>query len=238
MYQAAIVEDEKPVSEYIRTLLVSSFNKQQLTVAFDLFDNGSALLKMLESHYHYDVIFLDIEMPELDGISVCRQIRSLCPDVLVVFISNKEELVFSTFEVQPFRFIRKSQIESMADSLTLALKNELLSRNRQMIQIIEPLSNDIFSFDVGTIQYVEAQGRKCEIVTAENRTSVACRFKDLETQLLPYRFIKIHRSYLVNAASIFHIQKSTVVLNDNTELPISRGKQEEVKQLFMKYTMS
>ena len=238
MYQAAIVEDEKPVSEYIRTLLANSFKKQQLPVAFDLFDNGSAFLKMLASHYHYDMIFLDIEMPAMDGISVCKQIRSLCPDVLVVFISNKEELVFSTFEVQPFRFVRKTQFEFMADSLTLALKNELLSRNRQMIRIIEPLSNDIFSFDVGKIQYVEAQGRKCDVITTENRTTVACRFMDLEKLLLPYGFIKIHRSYLVNSASIFHIQKNSVVLNDHTELPISRGKQEEVKQLFLKYTMS
>ncbi len=237
MYQAAIVEDEKPISEYIRTLLANSFSKHQISVAFDLFDNGPAFLRMLSSHYHYDMIFLDIEMPGMDGISVCRQIRSLYPDVLVIFISNKEELVFSTFEVKPFRFVRKSQFESMANSLTLALKEELLSRNRQIIRIIEPLSNDIFSFDVAKIQYVEAQGRRCDIVTPDNRTSVACRFMDLEKLLLPYRFIKIHRSYLVNSASIFHIQKSTVILTDHTELPISRGKQEEVKQLFMMYSM-
>ena len=176
-------------------------------------------------------------MPEMDGISVCRQIRSLYPDSLVVFISNKEELVFSTFEVQPFRFVRKSQFEYMADSLTLAIKKELMNRNRQMIRIIEPLSNDIFSFDVGKIQYVEAQGRKCDIVTTENRTTVACKFMDLEKLLLQYQFIKIHRSYLVNSACIFHIQKSSVILNDYTELPISRGKQEEVKELFIKFRL-
>ena len=238
MYQAAIVEDEKPVSEYVRTLLVKHFQAQQLAVAFDSFDSGTAFLNMLKAHYHYDMIFLDIEMPGIDGISVCRKIRMLYPDALVVFISNKEELVFSTFEVQPFRFIRKSQFEYMAPSLVSSLKMELLNRNRQIIRIIEPLSNDIFSFDVNLIQYVEAQGRKCDIVTAENRTSVTSKFMDLNKLLLPYRFIKVHRSYLVNPACIFHVQRTCVVLNDGTELPISRGKAEEVKQLFLEYSMS
>ena len=237
MYQAAIVEDEHSIAEYIKTMLTNSFEKQKISVAYDIFDSGSAVLKMLESHYHYDMIFLDIEMPGLDGITVCRRIKYIFPDALVVFISNKDELVFSAIEVQPFRFIRKSQLEFMAESLTSALKTELYRRNPQIIRITEPLSNDIYSFDVRKIIYVEAQGRKCDFITSENRTPVSCKFMELEKQLLPFRFIKIHRSYLVNSSSIFLIKKTCVILNDRTELPISRGKQEEVKQLFLKYNM-
>ena len=238
MYQAAIVEDEKPVADYIKTILSNCFQKNNLCIGFDCFPSGTPFLEMLEMHYHYDIILLDIEMPEMDGISVCRRVRSILPDALVVFISNKEELVFSTFEVQPFRFIRKSQFEHMAEPLTKALKEELFARNRQIIQITEPYSRDIFSFDVRKIQYIEAQGKKSRIVTDEDSTVVSCLLMDLEKQLQPYHFIRVHRSYLVNCSCIFHIQKSWIILNDKTEIPISRGKQEEIKQLFLQYCMS
>ncbi len=111
MFQAAIVEDEEVFLKRTRELLANTFKEKNVDVAFDFFMSGEELLPMIEQHFHYDIIFLDIEMPGMDGISVCRRIKEIAPDALVVFISNKESLVFQTFEVQPFRFIRKSELK-------------------------------------------------------------------------------------------------------------------------------
>ena len=75
MYQAAIVEDEPNILNHIKESLIDSFTKRQVPVAFDTFLSGTKFLRMFEEHYHYDVIFLDIEMPEIDGIEVCRRIQ-------------------------------------------------------------------------------------------------------------------------------------------------------------------
>lgn len=112
MIQAAIVEDEKEARVYLRNNLVRAFAERNRNLAVDLFADGQEFFSMFEKHYHYDVLFLDIEMSGLSGFEICRRVREIKPDMLVVFISGREELVFQSFEVQPFRFIRKGSFSS------------------------------------------------------------------------------------------------------------------------------
>ena len=80
MYQAAIVEDDAAILEYLKNTLIQEFDKKGTTVAFDAFTSGTRFLEMYEAHYHYDVIFLDIEMPKINGIDVCKKIREFSSD--------------------------------------------------------------------------------------------------------------------------------------------------------------
>ena len=97
MLQAAIVEDERIFLESTRDLLSTEFDKRHVSIAFDPFSEGQSFLNALGQHFSFDIVFLDIEMPGIDSISVCRKIREMAPETMVVFISNKEELVFSSF---------------------------------------------------------------------------------------------------------------------------------------------
>lgn len=238
MYQAAIVEDDDVIRAYFRDTMAAAFQARNVSVGFDLFPSGDQFLAMYQSHYHYDMIFLDIEMPGLDGIEVCRRIRAQSPDALVVFLSQKDELVFQTFEVQPFRFVRKSQYDSQLAALTDALLTRLRQSERHMLQIREPLSGDIYSFDVHNLLYVEAQRKDCRMVTAQGETVLRCKLMDLEEQLAlsHWPFLKPHRSFLVNCEAIRYIGKSSLRLSSGAEIPISRGKLEEVKQQFLQYS--
>ncbi len=236
MYQAAIVEDDATVLEYLKTSLIQTFAEKQTQVAFDTFTSGSRFLQMFEAHYHYDVIFLDIEMPEINGIDICKKIRTLSSDSLVVFISNKEELVFQTFEVQPFRFIRKESFSALLSPLVDSILKKWSQEKRTILSLQENGSNDIYSFSVSHILYIEAQRKDCLIATTEGECLFRCKLMELESRLADFHFIKIHRSYLVNSSHIFRIGKSSVKLTNGTELPISRGKTEEVKQLFLQYS--
>ena len=199
--------------------------------------SGEEFLPMMEQHFHYDIIFLDIEMPGMDGITVCRKIREIAPDALVVFISNKESLVFQTFEVQPFRFIRKSELDEMVHSLVDSILAEL-SRRQQKIIKIEDSGGDIYSFDVRKILYIEAQRKECAIVTEDGLTTMRSKLMTLEEELAGQDFIKIHRSFLVNLSSITKIQKDSVLLKNGHELPLSRNMREQVKQAFLNHSTS
>ncbi len=237
MYQAAIVEDEREMLRYMKERMEREFTARSLPVSFDLFSSGKGFLGMVSEHYHYDMVFLDIEMPDIDGITVCRRVREVAPGTLVVFISNKKELVFQTFEVQPFRFIRKSQFDLLVSALTDSVCAELAKRNPSILKIVEARSGDLYSFDINTIRYIEAQGKICRIVTGSTDTIVRCRLMDLEKELAGHHFLKPHRSYLVNCRYIFYIGKNEIMLTDRGTVPVSRGKQEAVKQQFMLYTI-
>jgi len=235
MYQAAIVEDNEKILQYLKESLTKSFEKKQVHVAFDTFTSGLRFLEMFEGHYHYDAIFLDIEMPEIDGIELCKKIKSIAPNSLVVFISSKAELVFQTFEVQPFRFIRKEFYQESLSSLTDSIVRKWTEERSHLLHLEEPRSGDLYSFCVSNILYIEAQRKDCLIVTTEGECTFRCKLMELESKLSDQYFIKIHRSYLVNCKHIFCIGKNCVKLTNGLELPLSRGKTEEIKQLFLQY---
>lgn len=209
---------------------------RQTTVVFDTFSSGTGFLKMFDEHYHNDIIFLDIEMPEIDGIEVCRRIREIMPDSMVVFISGREELVFQTFEVQPYRFIKKKDFQEMLPALTEAVIEKWKQDKGTLLRLEEAGSGDLYSFSLSQILYIEAQRKDCLIVTTTGSFTFRCKFMDLEKKLTPYFFIKIHRSYLVNCRHIFMIGKNDVTLTDSTNLPISRGKTDEVRQQYLAYS--
>ena len=238
MYQAAIVEDEEVFLKNTRDLLVGTFAAHNVSVAFDFFLSGKEFLPMFEQHFHYDMIFLDIEMPEIDGISLCKRIREISPDALVVFISNKESLVFQTFEVQPFRFIRKSELKELADGLVNAILTELDRRSPRTIRFVENSTGDVFSYDVRTILYVEAQRKETVIHTQQGKSAVRIKFMDMENMLSKYPFMKVHRSFLVNMDAISQIKKDDCILINGETIPISRGLKDQVKQTFLNYSMN
>lgn len=236
MFHAAICDDEQDIARYIEKTLAAEFSKNNAQVSFDIFSNGNRLLEMLDEHYHFDIVFMDIEMDEIDGISICKQIRQANNDALVVFISNKDELVFSTFEVQPFRFVRKSHYDQLLPDLVPAIITELARRNPSTLKIVEPRSGDIFSFDANQIQFVEAQGKSCLVHANNNSTEIRIKLMEVEEQLSEYEFIKPHRSYLVNYKYISSIKKGDIELTNGEIIPISRNRIEDVKREFIQYT--
>ncbi len=236
MYQAAICEDNPEMLSVLKKTLIDGFKSEEVEMAFDSFTDGMGLLNMINDNYHYDVIFMDIEMPGMDGIEVCRSVKQNNPAVLIVFISNKDELVFQTFEVQPFRFIRKSHLKEVINSLIAALKSELQNRREELISFTNASSGEAVSIDIHKISYIEAFGKKCAIHTDNNSISAFTTLANLEKQLGSYGFIQVHRSYLVNCGFIFHIGKNCVCLTNQEQIPLSRHRVEEVKARFIEYS--
>ncbi len=238
MYQAAIVEDEEVFLQNTKELLANTFNKKKAQVAFDFFLSGKEFLPMFEQHFHYDMIFLDIEMPGIDGISLCKRIREISPDALVVFISNKESLVFQTFEVQPFRFIRKSELRELSEGLVDAILTELDRRSPRTIRFVESPTGDVFSFDVRKILYIEAQRKDTIIHTDQGERTVRIKFMDMEDMLSSFPFLKVHRSFLVNMEAITQIKKDNCILTSGISIPISRSLRDQVRAQFLDYSIN
>lgn len=237
LYHGAIVEDEAEVRSYLNETLTEALSALGCPIRFDVYPSGQRFLTVVQEHYHYDVVFLDIEMPEMDGIELCRHIRQVSPEALVIFISNHASLVFQTFEVQPFRFIRKSQYRQMLPDLARSVAERLEARQHNTVVITETSSGDLYSFDLQKLLYVESQRKECLFVTEQETTAVRCPLKLVEQQLPNASFLKPHRSYLVNCAHVFHITRSSIILTNRQEIPIGRGHLDEVRQQFLSYSM-
>ncbi len=236
-FHGAIVEDDDSIRSYLQKSLTEALAGCGCDMEFDCYSSGQQFLNVYQEHYHYAAIFLDIEMPGIDGIEVCRQIRQISPEALVIFISGHSSLVFQTFEVQPFRFVRKSHYQQLLPDLAGAVAQQLRGRQHKNLVISEASSGDLYSFHLPDLLYIEAQRKDCLFVTTTGSTAIRCLLKTAEQQLEGQSFLKPHRSYLVNCAHIFHISKTGILLLNRQEIPISRGRADEIRQQFLSYTM-
>ena len=234
MYLAALVDDDAAVREHIKRELIAACEGEGIRLSFDEFSSGAGFLDMLRGHYHFDVVFMDIEMPGMDGIEVCRHIRDISPETVIIFISSREELVYDTFEVKPFRFIPKHRLLEFLPQVTAALKKELLSGEKDEFRFTDA-SGDVYSFSLLRIIYIEAANKDCRIVTAEGETKVRIKLMELERLLPADIFLKPHRSFLVNVGYIFLIGKTSLTLTTGEEIPLSRGRGQEIKNSFLNY---
>lgn len=233
MIQAVLIEDDETTRGFMRKHLVSEFAKHNEQLVLETYEDGTGFLKTLGDAYHYDVLFLDIEMPGMDGLTLARRIRVSMPHVLLVFVSGREQYVFKSFEVQPFRFIRKQEFLEQLPDLAADLLRAIRSSSKRVIYLTEPGTGDIYSFDVNSLLYVEARRKECRVVTDAGASMIRCPFRALAEQLEPWRFIQCHRSYLVNWRAIYRIGRSEVLLSSGESIPLSRGLRERVHKEFM-----
>lgn len=233
MYHFAICEDERDCLSYLAVQIIEAFKGCGESIKLDQYSEGRNLIDAVMQGKSYDVLFLDIVMPDMDGFEICRKIRTWESDTLVVFISSNEELVFQSFEVQPFTFLRKNKIHTEIVVTAKEIQRKLKQKNIDKVTIVEERSGKLHILPVKDTLYVEAQLRCCRIRLKEEELIVRSHFSSLEKQLNPCGFIKVHRSYLVNYRYIYRIENQEILLDGGIRLPISRGRIGDVKMEFM-----
>ena len=235
--RAAICEDDAQVLDLLAQSLRHEFLVRGVEVAFDRFSSAEGLLAALKPDPHrYDVYFLDIEMGGMDGIELCRQIKRGHPTALVVFVSNKEELVFQSIEVQPFRFVRKSHFVEEQARTVEAIARELSRSRERFIALEDAGTSRSWRLDVNALIFVEVRGRYCHFHMREDEEIVIrCRLLDVEQRLEGQRFLKPHRSFLANADHVTCIDRDAVRLDNGSEVPLSRSRVTETRQELMRF---
>ena len=236
MIRAAICDNEPAMLDYLYEHISAEFGRQGAEVRIDKYTTGRKFLES-EKAKPYDVVFLDIDMPEVGGFEIAEQMNDL-KTTLIIFVTSHDELVFSSLKFRPFRFIRKTY-----------LKNELPETLGAVIYETNKMSfNSKFAFqtktgetfvDLADVMYIEIYGHWLNVYLKTGEP-LECygSLSDFEKQLEEYDFVRTHKSYLVNCKYIFSIEKNQVVLDDKITIPLSRYKVDTVKEKFKKLIRS
>ncbi len=184
-----------------------------------------------------DAVFLDIDMPSVNGFDIAGQINRH-KDAFIIFISMHGELVYSSIKFQPFRFIRKSHLDSELPEALEALNAAVQKRNAGKRLPFQTKTGEVF-LDARAIKYIEIYGHWLH-VCVDGGSDIECYgcLSDFETRLAPFDFIRTHKSYLVNCRYIFALEKRLVILDDKTEILLSRYRADEVRDKFRNYLRS
>lgn len=174
-------------------------------------------------------------MPEQDGITLAKTIRKFVSRGVIIFTTALKEYVFDAFEVEAFDYICKPIDESrLQRALDRAFKKLREKENRSLfIQTI----NWCKSVKLDDIYFCEVINRKIYLHTKNGVVEYYCKLEDIEKQL-DYRFVRCHRSYIVNLDYLQEFTNVQITLENGDHVPTSRLRRQEFMDAMMAYMKS
>lgn len=231
----AICDDDVKFTDKLKAFIEKGLGEQNVIPHIFVYHDGEVLLT---DHEVYDAVFLDIDMPSVNGFDVAGQINNHTGEPLIVFVTMHDELVYSSIRFRPFRFVRKDHLESELPDVLADLNTEVCKRSAGRKFEFRTQTGTVF-LDVSTIEYIEIYGHWLH-VCVDGGEDLECygSLAELEKQLAPFDFIRTHKSYLVNCKYIYAIEKGQVILDDRTKILLSRYRAGEVRDIFRRYIRS
>lgn len=235
----ACCDDEKQQLELYKTMFTNIEMRQDIELNVEYFLSGNFMLERFQSEKNpFDLVYLDMDMDEKSGLDLAKEIRqNYHSDCLILFLTNYPKYMQNSFDVRAFQYmIKPVQFDEFERKFNAARKYlEKDDKNRVILKIDE----DNVVFFTNEIYYIEKEkSSKQFLVYLEDKCVVAKGvLSAIENQLLEQHFMRTHRSYLVNMKHIRRIQKNDLVLSNGNLVPISRRKEKELKQQFMRYAI-
>lgn len=235
MLKVAIVDDEyKFLSMYSR-IVSESFSEHHVLTDIKTFNSGKEFIFSL-SKEKYDLVFMDIDMPELSGIDIATELRNNNQSFDLIFVSAHPHFVFEAIRFTPYRFIRKTNLKAETTEAIYSYCHRTQTRFK-MISLELQNGNSISEKVNDIVQFFTVRHNVYYINKSENDAKILSRkysLSQLEQFTKELGFIRIHKSYLVNYRFIRSINAKSLLMTDNSEIPISHGKKTEIQEQFMK----
>lgn len=231
MIKIAICDDDNTLCSHLEKLLEELLEEYSEKYEIEIFYTGTRLCTELESQT-YDIIFLDIEMPEINGIEVGKYIREQLHNetLQIAYISSLESYAMKLFEFRPINFLvkplGKSDVKKILDKYFL-----ITNRNYNIFTYSKNI--DYYKVPLSKIMYFESSKRKIRLVATNFTDEFYGTTEEIYKKVKHHSFLFIHKSVIVNYFFIKKITYEHVELMDNTILPISRSRQKEIRSMYM-----
>lgn len=257
-----IVDDEPLARRGIKQLLAPHKDVEVTAEA----RNGNEALRVLRSGPSVDLLFLDVQMPELDGFAVLRQLDA---DKLpaVIFVTAFDTFAVQAFEAHALDYLVKPVHEARFENALERVRDGFLSKqaletSRKLSHLLktnalsapEPLAQPDLAqrlivvsngghliIDVSEVEWIEAEDYYAAIHIGRKRHLIRESLTSLEARLDPSQFVRIHRSALVNLAHARELRspilgQTTLILRDGTQLPLSRRRRAQIASAIRRFT--
>lgn len=224
----AVCDDE----ELFRIEFKSVLDKVLINAEYDIdtFSGGSSLYEAFLKN-PFDLVFLDIEMPGIDGITLAKRLRAVSENVQIVFLTSHIEYALEGYEVNALRYLVKP-VDMNKLSEVLKYIQDKKNNSRQIM--IKQEGEDIV-IDISDIIYMESMDKNVRIVTSKSEYITRYNISDYEEELKNSGFLRIHRGYLISLSKVKKIVKNDVVMDGDISLPVSRSNVKALKDALYAY---
>lgn len=241
-YEIAICDDDTSFLKCCVNTTSEILQRHNISCRISAFEEGTALLGHYKNGlYPFDIVLLDIEMPNQNGKEIARQLREYDKHFQLAFISSLEHEVFEIFPYKATDFIRKLKFEKEFETKLLGIISsyEICEKDFVTCEIKDDRrSATLLHILIDDIAYIESVNKTIILHKSDKADSQlvlrAKRFEDIIEKFTVLNFALIHRTCIVNLS---HVQKidAQITLDSNIKLPISRNRDRN-KSVFDAYS--
>lgn len=236
MLRIAIVDDDKAFVSMYSDMIRRIFDNYNVELRINTCDCGNSFIRELAAT-KYDLVFMDIDMPDVSGIDIAATLREYNQDLDIIFVSSHPHFVFEAIRFTPYRFIRKTNLKAETKEAIHSYCNrtqykyKLFSLNLQNGKVVNERIKEIRYF------FAIRHDIYCIVGDDKNGQCLSRKYSlaELQKKIGPFGFIRVHKTYLVNYRCIKTINAKTIILKNDTEIPISRGKMTDIQNDFMHF---
>ena len=221
--RTAIVGDEDAAARDLEECLKRYCGKRGITCSTERFRDGRAFLEQYSPRY--DLIFMDIRMPEVDGMAAAQRLRALDRVTALVFVTSMVQYAVKGYEVEALDFIVKPvRYPSFEMKMRRILQAVDLKKGREVLLSVGGTVRVLTS---SSIYYVEVMDHDLTYHTSQGDVTVRGKLSAVEQQLPREVFFRCSTSYLINLQHVRQLTGDTVLVGDR-ELRVSRGRKKEL----------
>lgn len=235
MVKVAFCDDDTSVLGELKGLVDQYCTKRNLEIEYNIFYSSLELLDKIEKGVRYDILFLDVILPNENGIDIAREIRQYDSVVKIIFLTSSSEFAVQSYTVDAYFYQLKPIWEENFFRLMDAAISEC--QKEQQRSLILRCKNGIARIDLDRLEYCEVLGRTLLFHIENGKVLEGTGSMDkLYGQLSQYEnFMRPHRSFLINMEYIQKISHKSIMMENQTEIPIPHGKCCEIKNLYLEY---
>lgn len=228
MIRIAICDDERDFLQKFSEI-INAYNPFNGEFRIYTYRTGRELIS--EKEVHFDLIFLDIQMPMIDGVETAKYLRKQGVTSVLVFLTSINVPSIETFKVSPYRYL----IKNMENKYQTDLKDIFSEVVKRIEVLLVKTEKGLSEIKISQILYFTINHKSVDIVTDHGKFNTKDKIGDIAEKILPYGFAFSHKSYLVNLNRIFSLNRTTVILDNGMEIPVSQPKSISFRNTFSEY---
>ncbi len=226
----AVVDDDEMIIRQLKAYFERYSDEEKTPVDVVSYTNPNQLL--MDYRRQFDLVCLDIDMPQMTGLETAEAIRRIDDDVLIIFITNLAQYALNAYKVNAIDYILKPlKYGDFKMKISKAMK---YVRQKEGDVIPFTIDGQIYMVDTGSVLYLEVMTHYVTVHMKNKELTMRASLNSIEG-MFPKSFARCANAYLVNLKYIEEVTASSVVLRNGTELPLTRSRKNEFMKAFASY---